>query len=232
VATALGVYERTVRKWVARYRSEGRAGLEDRSSRPRRSPTRTPSAVERRVAELRHRRMPGVQIARETGISKATVHRILRRLGLNRLKALDPAEPVRRYERARPGELIHIDIKKLGRFNRVGHRITGERAGQSNQRNNGTAPGWEYVHVCIDDHSRVAFSRIYPNEKKESAVAFLKACIAYYKSLGITVERLMTDNGACYKSKAFARACKKLGIKHIFTKPYTPRINGKAERFI
>ena len=228
VATALGVCERTVRKWVARYRLEGRAGLEDRSSRPKRSPKRTARAVEARVAELRRRRLPGVQIARETGVSKATVHRILRRLGLNRLKALDPVEPVRRYERDRPGELIHMDIKKLGRFNRVGHRITGDRTGQSNSR----GVGWEYVHVCIDDHSRVAFSHIYPNERKESAVAFLKACIAYYKALGVKVTRVMTDNGSCYKSKAFAKACKNLRLKHIRTKPYTPKTNGKAERFI
>ena len=232
VATALGVCIRTVRKWVDRYRAEGPEGLEDRSSRPHRSPNRTPSEIEARVAELRRRRWTGAQIARETGVSKATVHRILRRLGLHRLKALEPAEPVRRYERDHPGELIHIDIKKLGRFNQVGHRITGDRTRQSNQRQNGTAPGWEYVHVCIDDASRVAFTEIYPDEKKESAVAFLKRCIAYYQSLGVQVCRVMTDNGSCYKSKAFAKACKALGLRHIRTKPYTPKTNGKAERFI
>jgi transposase InsO family protein len=228
VATALGVCVRTVRKWVGRYQAEGRAGLVDRSSRPHRSPGRTPTAIEARVGALRRRRWTGAQIAQDTGLSKATVHRILRRLGLNRLKSLEPAEPVRRYERERPGELIHIDIKKLGRFNKVGHRITGDRTGQSNSR----GVGWEFVHVCIDDHSRVAYIEIMPDEKKESAIAFLKAAIAYYAKLGVRIERLMTDNGSCYRSKAFRKVCKALGIRHIFTKPYTPKTNGKAERFI
>jgi transposase InsO family protein len=136
--------------------------------------------------------------------------------------------PSQCYERERPGELIHIDIKKLGKFNRIGHRITGDRTGQSNAR----GIGWEFVHVCIDDASRIAFSQVMKDEKKASAVAFLKAAVAYYASLGVTIERVMTDNGACYRSKAFARACKKLGLKHIRTKPYTPKTNGKAERFI
>jgi transposase InsO family protein len=147
---------------------------------------------------------------------------------LNRLSALEPAEPIRRYERDHPGELIHIDIKKLGKFNRIGHRITGDRTGQSNTR----GVGWEFVHVCIDDASRVAFSKIMKDEKKGSAVAFLKAAVTYYASLGVTIERVMTDNGSCYRSRAFARACKKLRLKHIRTKPYTPKTNGKAERFI
>jgi transposase InsO family protein len=153
---------------------------------------------------------------------------VLKRAGLSRLKDIDPAEPVRRYERAHPGEMIHIDIKKLGRFERIGHRITGDRTGQSLSR----GVGWEFVHVAIDDASRIAFSQILPDEKKESAVAFLSAAIAYYASLGIAVTRVMTDNGSCYISKAFARACRKLGLKHIRTRPYTPRTNGKAERFI
>jgi len=144
------------------------------------------------------------------------------------LSALDPAEPPRRYEREMPGEMIHIDIKKLGKFNRVGHRITGDRKGQSNSR----GVGWEYVHVCIDDASRVAFSRIMKSERGRCAVTFLNAAVAYYKSLGITVLRVMTDNGSCYRSRAFARACRRLGIKHVRTRPYTPRTNGKAERFI
>jgi len=156
------------------------------------------------------------------------VSRILRRLGLNLLKALEPAEPLRRYERERPGELIHLDIKKLGKFNQVGHRITGDRRGQSNSR--GT--GWEYVHVCIDDHSRIAFAKAMTNEKRRCAIAFLRAAVAYYASLGIKIERVMTDNGSCYRSFAFKRACKRLGLKHIRTKPYTPQTNGKAERFI
>jgi transposase InsO family protein len=148
------------------------------------------------------------------------------------LSSLEPAEPRPRYERATPGEIIHIDIKKLGRFNAVGHRITGDRRRQSNQRNNGTAPGWEYVHVAIDDHSRMAFSQIKASEKKEPAVEHLKAAVAYYRRLGVRVERVMTDNGSCYKSKLWARTCRDLGIKHIRTKPYTPQTNGKAERFI
>jgi transposase InsO family protein len=228
VAATMGVSVRTVRKWVGRFEAQGVAGLQDRSSRPHRSPNRTPRDIEAKVAELRRQRCTGVQIALATGLAKATVHRILRRLGLNRLKALEPAEPVRRYERDHPGELIHLDIKKLGRFTRVGHRITCDRTGQSSTR----GVGWEFVHVCIDDHSRVAFTRILPDEKKESAVAFLQAAVAYYKCLGVTVECVMTDNGSCYRSKAFNKACKALGLKHIFTRPYTPRTNGKAERFI
>jgi transposase InsO family protein len=173
-------------------------------------------------------RWTGKQIAAETGVSPATVSRILKRLGLNRIQALEPAEPVRRYEREQPGELIHIDIKKLGRFERVGHRITGDRKGQSNSR----GVGWEFVHVCIDDASRVAFSQILPDEKKASAVAFLKAAVAYYASLGVRLARVMTDNGPCYKAFDFRGACRDLGLKHIRTKPYTPKTNGKAERFI
>ncbi|RWA58094.1 IS481 family transposase, partial [Mesorhizobium sp.] len=170
----------------------------------------------------------GKHIAHEVGVSPATVSRVLKRAGLSRLRDIEPAEPVRRYEREKPGEMIHIDIKKLGRFERVGHRITGDRVGQSNSR----GVGWEFVHVCIDDASRVAFSQVLPDQRKESAIAFLKAAVAYYASLGIVVERVMTDNGSCYRSKAFAKACRKLGLKHIRTKPYTPKTNGKAERFI
>jgi len=219
---------KTVSKWVERFRAEGVDGLCDRSSRPLSSPGQTAPATCAAVEALRRQRHTGKQIAAELGISAATVSRILKRLGLNRIGALEPAEPVRRYERAKPGEMIHIDIKKLGRFNKVGHRITGDRTGQSN----GRGIGWEYVHVAIDDHSRVAFAKIMPNEKKRSATIFLKAAAAYYASLGITLERVMTDNGSCYKSFAFRRACGRLKLKHIRTKPYTPKTNGKAERFI
>ena len=228
VAMAFGVCPKTVRKWLARFQAQGRDGLHDRSSRPHRLRRPTPDAVVERAAVLRRERRTGKQIAIELGISPATVSRILKRLGLNNLKALEPAEPVRRYERDKPGELLHIDIKKLGRFERIGHRITGDRTAQSSSR----GVGWEFVHVCIDDNSRVAFARILPNEKKESAAAFLKAAVAYYQSLGVTVERVMTDNGACYKSHDFRDACRDLKIKHIRTKPYTPKTNGKAERFI
>jgi transposase InsO family protein len=226
VSADVGVCPRTVRKWVARFLAEGLAGLHERSSRPHRLRNPTPTEIVARIEALRRQRWTGAQIARETGVSKATVSRVLRRLGLNRLKALEPAEPVRRYEREHPGELIHIDIKKLGRFNRTGHRITGDRRGNSR------GVGWEFVHVCIDDASRIAYAEIKKDERKGSAVAFLKAAVAYYAKLGITVERVMTDNGSCYRSRAFARACKRLGLRHIRTRPYTPQTNGKAERFI
>jgi transposase InsO family protein len=235
-ARAAGVCPRTVRKWVARFRAEGLKGLKDRSSRPRRLHRPTPTAIVEKVEARRRQRWTGKQIAIEVGVSPATVSRILKRLGLNRIKALEPAEPVRRYERQHPGELIHIDIKKLGRFDRVGHRITGDRRGQSSRRGirQGKAwgAGWEFVHVAIDDASRVAFSKILPDERRESAVAFLEAAVAYYESLGVKVDRVMTDNGPCYKSLAFRDACKRLGLRHIRTRPYTPKTNGKAERFI
>lgn len=232
VASDMGVSLSTVRKWVSRYRSEGKPGLLDRSSRPHRSPASTPAALAEQIAVLRRRRRTGGEIAATVGVSKATVFRILSRLGMNRLKSLDPVEPVRRYEHDAPGDMIHIDIKKLGRFTKIGHRITGDRTGQANDRSRGCGPGWEFVHVCIDDASRIAFSQIMPDEKKESAVAFLEAALAYYKGLGVTVSRVMTDNGPCYKSFAFREACARHGLRHVRTKPYTPKTNGKAERFI
>ena len=219
---------KTVGKWVARFRAEGLDGLRDRSSKPHSSPSQTPPATCAAIESSRRQRYTGKQIAGEVGVSPATVSRVLRRLGLNSLKALEPAEPVRRYERSHPGEMIHLDIKKLGRFEQVGHRITGDRTGQSNSR----GVGWEFVHVCIDDASRVAFSQILPDEKAASAVRFLKAAVAYYASLGVAVTRVMTDNGSCYKAFAFRDACREIGVKHIRTRPYTPRTNGKAERFI
>ena len=227
LATSFGLCVKSVRKWVARWRTEGEAGLMDRSSRPRRLRKPTPAAVAGRVEELRRRRWTGKAIAVELGISPATVSRILRRLGLSRMRDLAPAAPVRRYERERPGELIHIDIKKLGRFEAIGHRITADR-----RQGRSRGAGWDFVHVCIDDASRVAFSRILPDEKKESATAFLEAALAYYRGLGVEVARVMTDNGSCYRSKAFRDACRDLGLRHIRTRPYTPKTNGKAERFI
>ena len=219
---------KTVGKWVGRFVAEGVEGLRDRSSRPLLSPVQIPLATCDAVESLRRQRCTQEQIAAQLRISKASVSRILKRRGLSLLSALEPQTPRPRYERASPGEIIHIDIKKLGRFNRTGHRITRDVVGHS-----GTGrPGWEFVHVAIDDHSRVATARVFPNEKKESAVAFLEAALAYYRSLGITVSRVMTDNGSCYRSKAFVRACKRLDIKPIRTRPYTPQTNGKAERFI
>jgi len=219
---------KTVAKWVKRFGAEGVEGMHDRSSKPHSSPSQTPPATCTAIEGLRRQRHTGKQIAAEVGVSPATVSRVLRRLGLNRIRDLEPAEPERRYERQNPGEIIHIDIKKLGRFERVGHRITGDRTAPNKSR----GAGWDFVHVCIDDHSRVAFSEIKPDETADSAVPFLKAAVAYYKSLGVTVTRVMTDNGSCYQAFAFRDACRDLGIKHIRTKPYTPKTNGKAERFI
>jgi transposase InsO family protein len=231
-AIAGGVCPRTVLKWLRRFKQHGLAGLYDRSSRPNRLRQPTPQAVIDRIEVLRRQRWTGKAIAAEAAVSPATVSRVLKRLGLNKLSALQPVEPARRYERDRPGELIHIDIKKLGRIDGIGHRITGDRRGQSNRRSRGQGLGWEFVHVCIDDASRIAFSRVFKDEKKASAVAFLKAAVVYYAGLGVAVQRVMTDNGSCYRSRAFRNACRKLGLKHIRTKPYTPRTNGKAERFI
>jgi transposase InsO family protein len=229
VATAFGVCVKTVRKWVERFLAEGEAGLMDRSSRPHRLRQPTLQAVVEEIERLRRQRWTGKQIAAASGVSPATVSRVLRRLGLNKLSALEPAEPVRRYEREKAGELIHIDIKKLGRIGSVGHRITGRHPGVVN-RHHGI--GWEFVHVCIDDASRVAFVQVMANQRKESAVAFLEAAVAYFAELGIRIECVMTDNGSCYRSTPFRAACKRLGLRQIFTRPYTPRTNGKAERFI
>ena len=225
VGSAMGVSIRTVYKWRARWREYGLAGLQDRSSTPIRCPNRTLGDIEAQVIELRRQRRIMDRIAEETGVARATVGRILKRHGLNRWRDLEPAEPVVRHERDSPGELIHIDIKKLGKFTRTGHRMTGKRL-------DSRKPGWEFVHVCIDDHSRLAFSQVLASERKEDAIAFLKAAVAWYRKLGIRVERVMTDNGSCYRSKAFTKTCAALGLKHIRTKPYTPKTNGKAERFI
>ena len=221
-ARAAGVCPRTMRKWVKRYLAEGPAGLYDRSSRPHRLYRPTPEPVAARICELRRQRWTGKQIAAQVGVSPATVSRVLKRQGLSKLDSLEPAVPVRRYEREHPGELVHIDIKKLGRFERVGHRITGDRrCGETR------GAGWEFVHVAIDDASRLAFSQILPDERKESAIAFLKALIAYYASLGVNVTRIMTDNGSCYRSKEFQTACRDLGLRHIRTRPYTPRTTAR-----
>src|ERR1700751_2100869 len=205
VAEGAGVCPRTIRKWGDRYRGEGLAGLHDRSSRPHRLRQPTSQALVEEIERLRRQRWTGKQIAAKTGVSPATVSRVLRRLRLNKLSALEPAEPVRRYEREKPGELIHIDIKKLGRIGSVGHRITGRYAGAVN-RHHGI--GWEVVHVCIDDASRVAFVQVTANQRKESAVAFLEVAVAYYANLGIRIERVMTDNGSCYRSKKFRAKCR------------------------
>ena len=219
---------KTVAKWVTRFQAEGSAGLTDRSSRPLSSPGQTPPAACARVEALRRQRHTGKHIAVEVGVSAATVSRVLKRLGLNRLSALEPAEPVRRYERATPGELVHIDIKKLGKFNRIGHRVTGDRTGQSKTR----GIGWEYVHLAIDDPSRLAYSEILPDEKRSSCLRFLFNALRFFRSLDVKVRRVMTDNGSSFRSRRYAKALRLLEIKHLRTKAYTPKTNGKAERFV
>ncbi|OLP52775.1 IS481 family transposase [Rhizobium rhizosphaerae] len=227
-ARMFGVCAKIVRRRTERFRQGGREAMIDRSSRPHASPRMTGQALAERIITLRRQRLTGRHIARETGVSCATVSRVLKRARRSRIRDLEPPQPVVRYEYAEPGGMIHLDIKRLGRFERVGHRITGDRKGQSSAR----GVGWEYVHVCIDDASRIAFTDIFPDEKAVSAIAFLRAAVAYYASLGVTVTRVMTDNGSCYKARDFAKACKALGLKHIRTRPYTPKTNGKAERFI
>ena len=219
---------KTVTKWVERFRAEGVDGLRDRSSKPLSSPGQTVPATCAAIEALRRARYTGQQIAAEVGVSPATVSRVLKRLGLNRLSALEPAEPVRRYEREHPGEIIHIDIKKLGRFNSIGHRITGDRTGQSNSR----GVGWEYLHLAIDDRSRVAYSEILPDEKRRSCLRFLFNVLRFFRSHGVKVQRVMTDNGSSFRSRRYAKALRLLRIKHLRTKPYTPKTNGKAERFV
>ena len=225
-AAEFKVSARTAAKWVRRYQFEGSAGLRDRSSRPQRFYRPTSPILIEQVETLRRQRWTGCRIARSTGLSPATISRILQRKGISRLRDLNPVPPVVRYEHACPGDLLHLDIKKLGRFGCVGHRIHGDR---SRHVRHG---GWEYVHVAIDDHSRIAFSQVAPNEKGVSAAAFLQTALAWYGRLGIRVRRLLTDNGPCYQSRAFREVCQQHGIKHIRTRPYTPRTNGKAERFI
>ena len=218
-ARQFNVTPKTVAKWVLRFRAEGVAGLQDRSSRPRSSPSQTAPAKCARVEALRRQRCTGKQIAAEVGVSAATVSRILKRLGLNRLAALEPAEPVRRYERAAPGEKLHIDIKKLGKFNRIGHRITGDRNGQSNTR----GVGWEYVHLAIDDNSRVAYSEILPDEKRGSCLRFLFNALRFFRSLDVKVRRVMTDNGSSFRSRRYAKALRLLKIKHCAPDLTPPR---------
>jgi transposase InsO family protein len=219
---------KTVAKWSKRFEAEGVEGLRDRSSRPLSSPNQAAPATAAAVEALRRRRHTGKQIAAEVGVSPATVSRILKRLGLNRLTALEPAEPVRRYERDTPGEIIHIDIKKLGKFNRIGHRITGDRTGQSNTR----GVGWESLHLAIDDHSRLAYSEILPDEKRASCLRFLFNALRFFRHLGVRVHGVMTDNGSSFRSRRYGKALRLLRIKHLRTRPYTPRTNGKAERFV
>ncbi|MBS7706881.1 IS481 family transposase [Chelatococcus asaccharovorans] len=231
-ARAAGISERTAYKWLARFRAGGERMLHDRSSAPGRMPHATPVATIEAVEGLRRRRLSGPAIARELGLPRSTVGAILRRLGLGRVSALDPRAPENRYERQLPGELIHVDTKKLGRIQGIGHRITGDRTRQSNRRGRGEGLGWECLHVAIDDASRLAYTEVLADEKKDTTCAFTARAIAWFRRHGVTVDRLMSDNGSAYKSHAFRELLAGLGIRHIRTRPYTPRTNGKAERFI
>jgi len=225
-AQAMGVSARTAYKWLGRYRAQGQPGLYEASSRPARCPHRLSEATRQQIVALRRERRIYRAISAALGVPVSTVARVLQRAGLNRLALLDPAPPIRRYEHAAPGDLLHLDIKKLGRFWRPGHRVTGSRRGASQ------GAGWDYVHVAIDDHSRISWATIKPDETGASAVAALIAAVRYYRGLGVRITRVLTDNGACYKSHAFARTCRRLGISHRRTRAYRPRTNGKAERLI
>ncbi len=225
-AAAQGVTAATARKWLGRYLAQGQAGLHDRSSRPAVSPRTIAPGKALAIVELRRKRLTHARIAAALGISASTVGRVLARAGLSRLRDLEPAEPVMRYEHERPGDLIHIDTKKLGRIERPSHRVTG------NRRDTVEGAGWEFLFVAVDDHARIGFTDMYPDERIGSAVQFLRNTVAYFKSLGVTVRRLLTDNGNSFRSKDFAAACEQLGIRHQFTRAYRPQTNGKAERFI
>ena len=227
-AAASGVSRRTAYRWLARWRAEGEAGLLDRSSRPHACPHALPAPVIERIERLRRQRLTGAAIARTLGLARSTVSLALRRLGLGRLSALEPKPAVVRYERAAPGELIHLDIKKLGRFTRPGHAMTGRGPGT----HSGGGKGWDYLHVCVDDASRLAYTEVLASENQHDASAFLERALAWLARHGVRAERVMTDNGACYRSKRFAAVVRRAGARHIFTRPYTPRTNGKAERFI
>lgn len=223
---ALGISPRTGYKWLTRYQAEGRQGLHDRSSAPLRTPNATPGRLVGRVERLRRKRHTAWEIAEKLKMAVSTVSALLKRLGLGRLSFLEPKPVIRRYERKRAGELLHIDTKKLAKIQGVGHRIHGDRRRKNRGR------GWEFVHVCVDDASRAAYIEVHSDEKKESAVPFLERAVAWFASLGVSVERVLTDNGSAYRSKLHRMSCEAHGIRHLRTRPYTPRTNGKAERFI
>ncbi len=227
-AAAAGVSAPTVRKWLRRYDELGLSGLRSPSSRPRRSPHQTAPAIEEWIVRLRRQRSSGAAIAAQLGVPRSTVYAVLGRRGLSRIKSLEPPEPIVRYEREAPGDLVHVDVKKLGCIGRVGHRIHGDRT----TRVRGI--GWECVHVAVDDHSRLAYVEVLPDEKGPSCAGFIQRAVAWYARHGVTVRRLMTDNGSAYRfpSGLVAQLCVHLGIKHLKTRAYRPQTNGKAERFI
>jgi len=228
---------KTVAKWLARWRTEGEAGLADRSSAPKSSPARLPEDRIAAIEALRRLRMTAAEIAECLGMALSTVSRWLKKIGLGRLSRLDPPEPPNRYERARPGELIHVDIKKLGRIvGGAGHRQLGRpRSNPTRVDGSGVARarvGWEYVHVCVDDATRLAYVEVLANERGPTAAGFLRRAVEWFAGMGITAEAVMSDNGSCYRSGIHANACRELGLRHLRTQPYRPRTNGKAERFI
>jgi len=225
-AAERGLSRQSASKWVSRFRQGGRVALADRSSRPHRCPRTTPVEVSERVERLRRERKTGVQIAQLTGLSRATVSRILTRLKLNKIRMLEPKLPPNRYEHACPGDLLHIDIKKLARIHKPGHRITG------NPQDETRGAGWEFLYVAVDDHSRMAYTAMMPNEKATSASLFLSQAAEYFARHNIQLRRVMTDNGPCFISDRFKAQCQILNARHIRTRIYTPRTNGKAERFI
>ncbi len=221
-----GVTPATARKWLGRYLAGGESALEDASSRPARSPRAIDPGKALLIVELRRRCMLQSHIARSVGVSESTVSRVLARAGLSKLSDLKPSEPVQRYEHDAPGDMLHIDTKKLGRIIRPSHRVTG------NRRDSVNGAGWETLFVAIDDHARISFTAMHPDEKTPQAVQFLKNAVAYYAGLCVTIKRLLTDNGSAFRSRDFAKTCVALGIKHRFTRAYRPQTNGKAERFI
>ena len=234
-AQAAGISTRTACKWVARYRREGISGLEDRSSAPHRVPRRTSEDRVLAIAALRRLRMTAAEISELLDMPLSTVSVVLLRIGLGKRSRLEPLEPANLYQRERPGELVHIDVKKLGRIDRVGHRITGRpasRDARSLWHDGKRTIGWEYVHVCVDDATRLAYAEVLADEKAVTVAGFLRRAVAFYATHGISVERVMTDNGSGYRSRLHRFACLTLGLRHLRTRPYRPRTNGKAERFI
>ena len=225
-SAAAGVSLRTIYKWLSRFRNEGAVGLRDRGSRPKRLRCSLNERQRQLIERLRRERRPYREIAKRALASLSSVGRYVKLLGLHRLEVLDPKPPVQRYEHAHPGELVHLDTKRLARFRQPGHRVTGNRHVKS------THVGWQFMHIAIDDHARVAYGEFFRDERGPSAARFLVRLVRYYQRLGIKIARVLTDNGKCYRSKRFARACRRLAIKHSFTRPYRPQTNGKAERFI
>jgi transposase InsO family protein len=234
-AAAAEVSERTCSKWVGRYRGEGEVGLLDRSSAPGSIPHRTPEDRVEAIAALRRLRMTGAEIASCLAMPLSTVSAVLTRIGLGRLSRLEPPEPPNRYERRRAGELLHVDVKKLGKIAGAGHRVTGHRQSQNanrRARRRGAPKGWEFVHICVDDATRLAYVEVLADERATTAAGFLRRAVGFYRRHGISVERVMSDNGACYRSTIHALACRTLGLRHLRTRRYRPRTNGKTERFI